>query len=217
MKQDVKWGVVFDCDSTLSTIEGIDELARQSGQYAVVEALTQQAMAGEIPLEAVYEKRLQLIQPRQDQILAVAAQYLRTMVPEALNTMRYLRQHGAEIAIVSGGLLPAIIPLAVHLGIDDVFAVPIHFDVAGHYQGISPHPLTTAQGKAEVVRLWRAAKRLDRVLMIGDGMSDAAAKAEGAASHFVAYTAVVRREQVLKHADWESASLLEAVRHFAQH
>jgi phosphoserine phosphatase len=50
--------VIFDCDSTLSTIEGIDELARLSdseNEVAVrIAALTKRAMEGDIPLEAVY-------------------------------------------------------------------------------------------------------------------------------------------------------------------
>jgi phosphoserine phosphatase len=43
--------ICFDCDSTLSSIEGIDELARLRGPeaFARVEALTADAMNGRIP------------------------------------------------------------------------------------------------------------------------------------------------------------------------
>ncbi|MEY4925035.1 MAG: Phosphoserine phosphatase, partial [Verrucomicrobiota bacterium] len=45
--------VIFDCDSTLSAIEGIDELARLRGPalFAQVEAQTTAAMEGKIPVE----------------------------------------------------------------------------------------------------------------------------------------------------------------------
>jgi len=49
--------IAFDCDSTLSTIEGIDELAALIGvgvDGAEIAALTERAMAGEIALEEVY-------------------------------------------------------------------------------------------------------------------------------------------------------------------
>ena len=46
--------VVFDCDSTLSTIEGVDELALRAGVGDEVARLTTAAMAGEVPLDQVY-------------------------------------------------------------------------------------------------------------------------------------------------------------------
>ena len=45
--------VCFDCDSTLSKIEGIDELGRQSGLYDELVGLTNAAMNGELALEDV--------------------------------------------------------------------------------------------------------------------------------------------------------------------
>ena len=57
--------VIFDCDSTLSRIEGIDELADIAGVTRQVRQMTDAAMAGEIGLEEVYGKRLELIKPTQ--------------------------------------------------------------------------------------------------------------------------------------------------------
>ena len=45
--------VIFDCDMTLVTVEGIDELARLKGQAEYIAELTRQAMDGKIPLEEV--------------------------------------------------------------------------------------------------------------------------------------------------------------------
>ena len=53
--------VLLDCDSTLSAIEGIDELAVQCREE--VAALTDAAMRGLIPLEEVYGRRLELVRP----------------------------------------------------------------------------------------------------------------------------------------------------------
>ena len=59
--------IVFDCDSTLSSIEGIDELARVKGQsiFEQVAELTHAAMNGEVPLDEVFSRRLAIIQPDQ--------------------------------------------------------------------------------------------------------------------------------------------------------
>ena len=50
--------IVFDVDSTLSAIEGIDELAEAAGMRKEVSQLTNRAMRGEIPLESVYKLSL---------------------------------------------------------------------------------------------------------------------------------------------------------------
>jgi len=55
--------VIFDCDSTLSTVEGIDVLAEGLGLSDEVAGMTDAAMAGEIDLSEVYAARLQMLQP----------------------------------------------------------------------------------------------------------------------------------------------------------
>src|SRR5690606_25880766 len=57
--------IFIDCDSTLSSIEGIDELARLRGPeiFEACANMTNRAMDGEIPLDSVYGARLELIQP----------------------------------------------------------------------------------------------------------------------------------------------------------
>ena len=50
--------VFFDCDSTLTAVEGIDVLAESAGKGQRVAVLTQAAMDGHVDLEDVYEKRL---------------------------------------------------------------------------------------------------------------------------------------------------------------
>lgn len=52
--------IFFDCDSTLSTIEGIDELAKLKGKEGRVSILTDKAMNGDLDLSEVYGKRLKL-------------------------------------------------------------------------------------------------------------------------------------------------------------
>jgi phosphoserine phosphatase len=73
--------VVFDCDSTLAAVEGIDELA---GPHAgEVRALTEAAMEGRISLEEVYGRRLEIIRPDRRRVEALGEAYVRALVPDA--------------------------------------------------------------------------------------------------------------------------------------
>ena len=65
--------VFFDCDSTLSTVEGIDVLAETAGKKWRVEVLTNAAMDGKLDLEDVYAKRLQAVRPTHEQIQQIRA------------------------------------------------------------------------------------------------------------------------------------------------
>lgn len=191
-------GVIFDCDSTLSRIEGIDELAALKGCREEITRLTDQAMNGEVPLEAVYSKRLDIIAPNADDLARIAGEYLNTITPGAQELITNLRTAGIQIGIVSGGLRAAILPLAHHLQIaeSDVFAVDLAFDSHGHYQSVKPSPLTTASGKYEVVRQWKNQHHLQRVYLIGDGVSDVAALGAEAAERVIGYGGVIARNAV---------------------
>src|SRR5260221_13876307 len=75
--------IFFDCDSTLSAIEGVDELARLKGKEGRVGLLTQKAMDGDLDLADVYGKRLRAIRPTRGQLAAIEQMYWDTMVPDA--------------------------------------------------------------------------------------------------------------------------------------
>ena len=77
--------VIFDCDSTLSAIEGIDELAVHCREN--VAQLTDAAMRGVIPLEEVYGRRLDLVRPTRAAIVALGLQYVARLVPDARETV----------------------------------------------------------------------------------------------------------------------------------
>jgi phosphoserine phosphatase len=187
--------VVFDCDSTLSALEGIEELAL--GRAEVAE-LTDAAMRGEMPLEEVYGKRLELIRPSRDAVEGLVPRYVEGLVEDAAGTVATLVAAGIDVRIVSGGLHPAVAGLARHLGLADhaVAAVPVRFDGAGRYAGYDADaPAARAGGKAEVLRTWRAGGLPGPVLMVGDGATDLEARDD--VDLFVAYAGVVERPAVV--------------------
>lgn len=189
--------VVFDCDSTLSDCEGIEELAARHRRE--VETLTDAAMRGEVPLEEVYGRRLDLIRPTRQQVEALVTRYVERLVDDAVDTVRTLRSAGVRVRVVSGGLLPAVRGLARHLGLgdDDVAAVPVRFQDDGAYAGFdTAAPAARAGGKAEVIRAWRSGPSAlpGPVMFVGDGATDVEARDE--VELFVAYAGVIDRPGV---------------------
>jgi len=167
--------VVFDCDSTLSAIEGIDELARVRGPevFAKVEAMTRDAMEGKIAVEDVFSRRLEIIQPRRVDVEAVGNLYLEHIEPTALTTVNELKAAGWTIVIVSGGFRQVIAPLAKHLGIARIEAVDLFFDATGNYTGFdAKFPTTRSGGKPTCIEDLKRELSPSRVVMVGDGVSD---------------------------------------------
>jgi len=209
--------VFFDCDSTLTRIEGIDELARLKGVFDEVQRLTAAAMDGEVHLSSVYDRRLDLLRPTRADIHTIERLYRADMVPgvdRLIGALSFLRR---QVFIVSGGLALAVIPFGVSLGVprEHIRAVDVVFDrLAGRWwdygldrEGFNPAeeyldydagPLTETHGKADIVRELREG-HAGRVLLVGDGVSDLMARP--AVDLLVGYGGVVHRERVAAEAD----------------
>ena len=203
--------MILDVDSTLCGIEGVDWLAARRGpeMAARVVALTEQAMQGLIPLDAVYGERLALIRPSRDDVAALAAAYVGALSRGAADALRRLRAAGLAVVLVSGGLREAILPVALQLGFiaGDVHAVGVAFDGAGAYAGYDrASPLATQAGKRTLVESLALPRP---ALAVGDGSTDAALRP--AVDAFAAFTGFVRREPVVRAADIELSSFDELV------
>ncbi len=187
--------VFFDCDSTLSTLEGIDELARRRG--VDVAELTNRAMDGELPMDRVYAARLELILPDAEDFAWLARRYGATAVPGAAEVVASLQGLGVACHVVSGGLRPAILPFAAELGIppERVHAVPYPLDAADPVAVAAAHPLARNGGKPAVVaEVCAGGPPRARRLLVGDGSSDLEAAAE--VGLFVGFGGVVDRPRV---------------------
>ncbi|WP_333878684.1 HAD-IB family phosphatase [Methylobacter sp.] len=195
--------ICFDCDSTLSKIEGIDELAGRVGLGEEMSRLTDAAMNGEVPLETVYEQRLSLIRPDRDGIDWLAGLYIEQIVDGVQEVFETLAAQDKELHIISGGIRQAILPLAKYLGLSEaqVHAVDIYFNEDGSYRDYDRNsPLARSGGKAEICR--RLLKAQDSLVMIGDGKTDMEAKQAGAV--VIGFGGVVDRQVVREQADFYS-------------
>jgi phosphoserine phosphatase len=205
--------ICFDCDSTLSRIEGIDELARRVGMGEEMSKLTDLAMNGVVPLEAVYEQRLSLIRPDQDSINWLADLYIAEIVEGVKEVFAALLAQDKAVHIISGGLRQAILPLADCLGLPEshVHAVDIYFNEDGSYRNYDLNsPLARTGGKAVVVG---TLKRHGSLVMVGDGKTDLEAKQSGA--YVLGFGGVVDRAIVREQADFYTTepTLLSVLEH----
>ena len=201
--------VVFDADSTLASIEGIDWLGAQRGEAVgeVIRTLTDRAMAGELPLEQVYAERLEAIRPTRAEIEQLSAAYIAAIEPGARELLQSLQLAGVKVVVVSGGLRDALLPMAALLGVaaEDVYAVDLAFDAAGHYQSLADNqPLSQQDGKPRTVRALNLARPS---VIVGDGSTDALVR--GVTDAFFAYTSVVRRATIVAGADAEARNFAE--------
>jgi len=188
--------IVFDCDSTLSAIEGIDELCGPAEKRAVA-ALTEQAMRGELGLGEVFGKRLELVRPTRARLEAVTAAYIEHALPNVKECIALLHKANKRLVVVSGGLLPAVRGFSDWLGIQEVHAVPIDFDANGAYAGFeSEHPLANRGGKLGVIGGLRTPGEQLAMALVGDGATDL--EAAGVLERFIAFGGVVRRENVFE-------------------
>lgn len=194
--------VIFDVDSTLSGVEGIDWLASQRGPEieAWSAALTERAMKGEIPIEAVYVERMRIVKPTLSEIRQLGKVYVERLAAHALETVAAFLANNIDVVMVSGGLREAILPLAARLGVkeENVYAVSVFFDEHGEYAGFDEASLLTQQSGKRITVGQMELK--GPILAVGDGMTDREIKS--VVQGFAAFTGFTRREAVIEQADY---------------
>src|SRR5947209_11880898 len=161
--------VFFDVDSTLVTIEGIDVLAGGNREIA---KLTAAAMNGEIPLDQVYAKRLEVIRPTREEVQQLGTTYVQSLVDGAKETIAALQDNGVIVHLVTAGIEQAIRPLADALNVRNVHAVKLTFDANGNYADFDRRSFLTKTGGKELVVRDIRARSHGRAAFIGDVISD---------------------------------------------
>jgi phosphoserine phosphatase len=190
--------VFFDVDSTLVTIEGIDVLANRNPEIV---RLTEAAMNGEIALDEVYGRRLEIIRPARADVEALGARYIESLVDGAAETIAELQAAGAHVHLVTAGIAQAIAPLAEKLSIPPrlVHAVALEFNDDGSYRDFDRRSLLTRTGGKELVVHAILARAKATSAFIGDGVSDLETKP--AVTRFIGFGGVQVREKVQANAD----------------
>jgi D-3-phosphoglycerate dehydrogenase len=200
---------ILDFDSTLVSVESLDELARISleGQpdkelkLAQLHAITNQGMNGGLPFDESLKRRLELFQANRSHVAQLVQLLTDAITDSALELEDWFEENIDNIYIVSGGFADYIIPVAKELGIpaSHVFANKFIYDADGNITGFNETlPTSRPGGKAEQVALLELP---DPVIMVGDGFTDYEVRAKGVASEFWVFTQHASRPSVVERAD----------------
>nr|WP_218885299.1 phosphoserine phosphatase SerB [Kineococcus aurantiacus] len=164
--------VVMDVDSTLIRQEVIELLAAHAGREAEVAAVTERAMRGEIDFAASLRERVACLEGLDVGVVQAVREAVE-LTPGARTLCRTLHRLGFTLALVSGGFLEVVGPLAAELGIAHVRANRLQV-VHGRFTGRVLGPVVDRAAKATALREFAAAEGLPlhRTVAIGDGAND---------------------------------------------
>jgi phosphoserine phosphatase len=207
--------LVADMDSTILTVECLDELADFAGQRTRVAAITERAMRGELNFEAALRERVSLLRNLPETALAHTYDERVRYTPGAAELVATMRAHGARTVLVSGGFKYFTGRVAAKLGFDAHHANDL--DIAdGRLTGKVRNPILGKAAKLETLVRERSALGLtpEAVLAVGDGANDLDMLAEaglGVAYHAKPLVARSARARI-DHADLTALLYLQGYR-----
>jgi len=165
--------ICFDMDSTLITIECIDELADFAGKKTEVAAVTESAMRGEIDYRESLRRRLALLAGLDARVLARVYGERLLLSPGARELLEAVQAAGLRTAILSGGFTYFTERLRIELGFD--FATSNELEISGgKLTGRVLGDIVDASAKAHHLGRLRdqLGLRRDQVIAVGDGAND---------------------------------------------
>lgn len=187
--------LVMDMDSTLITIECIDEIADMQGLKPQVSAITESAMRGEIDFAESLRRRVALLEGLDQSALQRVYDERLQLSPGAETLLAAARAAGIKTLLVSGGFTFFTERLKPRLGLDYTAANTLEV-AGGKLTGRVLGTIVDAQGKADWLKRVRSELGLtkDQVVAMGDGANDLKMMAEAGVS--IAYRAkpVVRAQ-----------------------
>lgn len=212
--------VCFDVDSTVVNEEGIDVLADYLGKGEEVAALTRQAMEGGMKFQDALAARLELLRPSKGSIEDCLRDRPLELTDGVQEFVEQLQASGKDVFLVSGGFRIMIEPVAhiLKIPIDNIVANTILFQENGDYRDFDPNePTSQDMGKPKALQMIQKSKGYQKMIMIGDGATDAQAKPP--ATSFIGFGGVAVREKVKAAADWfvtDFQDLTKIVRTYSQ-
>ncbi|MHB1115458.1 phosphoserine phosphatase SerB [Sideroxydans sp.] len=187
--------LVMDMDSTLISIECIDEIADMQGLKPQVAEITEAAMRGELDFAESLRRRVALLAGLDESALLRVYDERLQLNPGAEKMLATMKQHGIKTMLVSGGFVNFTERLKERLGLDYAHANTLEI-VDGKLTGKVLGDIVDAQAKADWLNRVREELGLSReqVIAMGDGANDLKMMAQAGVS--IAYHAkpVVRAQ-----------------------
>ena len=207
---------IFDFDSTFIKIESLDLLAKFSqltDKISIdrIEKITKEGMDGKISFYDSLRKRIQLINSNRNDLIKTV-DHLKNEVSDSFNSNKNFINKNAEfIYIVSSGFHEIIDPIVCNYGIkkENIYANNFIFNENDKIIGFDKlNPLSSTLGKVKIIK---QLKLKGTVHVIGDGYTDYEIKKEGYADYFYLFVENIKRDSLVKNADYLLKSLHEFV------
>lgn len=180
--------LIADMDSTMISVECIDELADFAGKKAEVAEITERAMRGELDFEGALQARVEMLTGVTEADIAQCLSERVRENPGARALIGAMNDLGAETILVSGGFTAFAEPVGTGIGFARIVANVLEMD-GGVLTGRVVPPVVTSQTKLDVLNERLAARGLgpQDAIAVGDGANDG--KMVAAAGLGVAYHA----------------------------
>jgi len=164
---------IADMDSTMITVECIDELADYAGIKAQIAAVTERAMRGELDFAEALAGRVALLKGLAESVIEQCRLERVAIMAGARPLVRTLKARGARTILVSGGFIPFAQPVGQEIGFDVQIANVLHM-ADGKLAGTVAQPIVDAARKrAELLGAIAALGIAPaQSIAIGDGAND---------------------------------------------
>jgi len=165
--------LISDMDSTMITVECIDELADYAGIKSEIAAITERAMQGELDFEEALRGRVALLEGLETAAIQLCLDERVKIMPGAQTLVRTMVASGAATILVSGGFTKFAKPVAQAIGFES-FHANVLGEAAGLLTGGLDGPIVDSTRKDELLQ--SAAREgslsLKSCLAVGDGAND---------------------------------------------
>lgn len=165
--------IVTDMDSTLITIECIDEIAAQNNIKDQVSEITERAMRGELDFSQSLIERVALLKGLPAAALEKVYEEKLKLTPGAQTLIQQAQEHHCKIVLVSGGFTFFTEKLQTRLNLTATFANQLEI-IDGHLTGRVTGQIIDANAKARILKQYQTQLNLqdNQVLAMGDGAND---------------------------------------------
>jgi phosphoserine phosphatase len=167
--------LVADMDSTMITVECIDELADYAGIKARIAEVTERAMRGELDFAAALDARVALLEGLEESAIDRCLAERVKLMPGAEALVKTMRARGATCVLVSGGFTRFAEPVAAKIGFNYAVANRLVI-VKGRLRGKVKKPIVDSATKEKILLAETHEYRLKPIqtLAVGDGANDLA-------------------------------------------
>lgn len=165
--------LIADMDSTMITVECIDELADFAGIKPQIAEITERAMRGELEFEGALKERVALLRGLPETVIEQCLRERVKIMPGARELVAAVHAHGGYAVMVSGGFTRFAEPVAAEIGFDRVVANRLGI-ANGELTGLVEGPIVGATAKRESLMTAMTERGLSshETLAIGDGAND---------------------------------------------